>query len=530
MGKKIVIYDSTLRDGAQGEGISFSAGDKIKIVRALDELGVDFIEAGNPGSNPKDLEFFQRVQQIELKSAKLVAFGSTRRKGITVEEDGNVKSILAANTEYVAIFGKCWDFHVTDIINATLEENLLMIEETLAFLVKQGKKVVFDAEHFFDGYKANSVYALEALKAAKRGGAVSLALCDTNGGTMPNEIYDITKRVYEALQMTVGIHCHNDSGMAVANSISAVHAGATEIQGTFIGFGERCGNANLTTLIGNLQLKLGYNCIPSENMEQLTPLARLIAEVSNITFDEGMPYVGRNAFSHKGGMHIDGVNKNSKSFEHLEPSIVGNSRRFLMSEVSGRSTILKKIQKIAPEVDKDSAETVAIMQRLKELEHEGYQFEGAESTFELVIRKHLGKYKPFFEIENFKIVGEQVGKGDEFSAYALVKINVEGTSKMTAAEGDGPVNALDKALREALEVFYPELKAVHLSDYKVRVLDSKDATAAKVRVLISSTDGVSEWSTVGVSTDVVAASLIALVDSIEIKLLRSLESKMKNYF
>ncbi|PKM52325.1 MAG: citramalate synthase [Firmicutes bacterium HGW-Firmicutes-7] len=530
MGKKVVIYDSTLRDGAQGEGISFSAGDKLKIVKALDEIGVDFIEAGNPGSNPKDLEFFQRVKEIKLNHSKLVAFGSTRRKGLKPEDDDNIKSLLSADTQYIAIFGKSWDFHVTDIINATLDENLAMISDTIEYLVGNKKKVIFDAEHFFDGYKANKEYAIESLKSAKKAGASSLVLCDTNGGCMPKEIAEITEHVYKELDMTLGIHCHNDSGVAVANSISAVEAGVTEIQGTFIGFGERCGNANLTTIIGNLQLKLGYECLTEENMEQLTSTARFISEVANLSIDDNAPFVGRNAFTHKGGMHIDGVNKNSKSFEHVNPSVVGNARRFLMSEVSGRSTILKKIQKVAPDIKKDSPETAAIIARLKELEHEGYQFEGAESTFELVIRKHLGKYKPFFELENFKIMGEKPGPGEEFGSYAMVKVNVDGHIKMTAAEGDGPVNALDKALREALEDFYPELKTVYLNDYKVRVLDSNKATAAKVRVLISSTDGVNEWTTVGVSTDVVAASLVALVDSIEIKLLKELEKKIKRYF
>lgn len=530
MGKKVIIYDSTLRDGAQGEGISFSAGDKLKIVKALDEIGVDFIEAGNPGSNPKDLEFFQRVQELNLTHSKLVAFGSTRRKGIKPEDDDNIKSLLSAETEYVAIFGKSWDFHVTEIINATLKENLEMIEDTIEYLVSKNKKIVFDAEHFFDGYKANSEYALKALKAAKKAGASSLVLCDTNGGCMPNEISDITKKVMDELDMTLGIHCHNDSGVAVANSIYAVEAGVTEVQGTFIGFGERCGNANLSTIIGNLQIKLGYDCLPADALEQLTSTARFIAEVANISIDDNAPFVGRNAFTHKGGMHIDGVNKNSMSFEHIDPSIIGNSRRFLMSEVSGRSSILKKIQKVAPDIQKDSPETAAIIKRLKALEHEGYQFEGAESTFELIIRKHLGKYKPFFELENFKTMGEKPLSGDNFGSYAMVKVNVDGHVKMTAAEGDGPVNALDKALREALEDFYPELKTVHLTDYKVRVLDSKEATASKVRVLITSTDGFNEWSTVGVSTDVIAASLIALVDAIEIKLLRELEKKVKRYF
>lgn len=529
MREKIIIYDSTLRDGAQGEGISFSAIDKLKIVKALDEIGVDFIEAGNPGSNPKDLEFFQKVKEIKLEHSKLVAFGSTRRKGIKPEDDDNIKSLLKAETEYIAIFGKSWDFQVTDIINATLEENLLMIEDTIIYLVSKGKKVIFDAEHFFDGYKANSDYAIKALKAAKKAGASSVVLCDTNGGTMSSELTEITKTICKEMDMTIGIHCHNDSGLAVANSINSVEAGVTEVQGTFIGFGERCGNANLTTIISNLQLKLGYECIPEENLEKLTSTARFIAEIANIALDDGAPYVGRSAFTHKGGMHIDGVNKNSRSFEHIDPSIVGNERRFLMSEVSGRSTILKQIQKVAPSIQKESKETAAIIKRLKELEHEGYQFEGAESTFELIIRKHLGKYKPFFELENFRIIGEKADKRDEFGSYAMVKVNVDGHVKITAAEGDGPVNALDKALREALEEFYPELKTVYLTDYKVRVLDSKEATAAKVRVLISSTDGDTEWTTVGVSTDIIAASLIALVDSIEIKLLKDLERKIQIY-
>ncbi len=529
MSKRISIYDSTLRDGAQAEGISFSVEDKLKIVKELDNLGVSYIEAGNPGSNPKDLDFFTRVKQINLENAKLVAFGSTRRKGIKVEQDANIQSLLSAGTEAVAIFGKSWDFHVTDIIHTSLEENLSMIRDTIRYFKEINKEVVYDAEHFFDGYKANKDYALKSLEAAAEGGADSLVLCDTNGGCLPHEIYEITKSVAEHFDVDIGIHCHNDTGVAVANSMMAVEAGAVQVQGTYIGFGERCGNANLCTLIGNFQLKQGYECIPKDNLDQLTPLARLVAEIANISLWDKEPYVGRAAFAHKGGMHIDGVNKNSKSFEHIKPEDVGNSRRFLMSEVAGRSTILKKIQHVVPDIKKDSPETALIIQRLKELEHEGYQFEGAEQTFELIIRKHLGKYKPFFELENFKIMGEQPSKESAFSAYAMVKVNVDGKHKMNAAEGDGPVNALDKALRQSLEEFYPELNNVHLMDYKVRVLDSKNATAAKIRVLITSSDGKDIWTTVGVSTDIIEASLIALVDSIEIKLLRNLEKKMEAY-
>lgn len=528
MSRHVEIYDSTLRDGAQAKGISFSVEDKLKIVKALDDLGISYIEAGNPGSNPKDLEFFQRVKDMELKKSKLTAFGSTRRRNIAVEDDTNVKSLLSAETPVVAIFGKSWDFHVTDIINTTLEENLNMITDTIKFFKAHNKEVVFDAEHFFDGYKSNSDYAMKTLEAAVEGGADSLVLCDTNGGSLPSEIYEITKVVTDKFNTQVGIHCHDDSGMAVANSMMAVEAGAIQVQGTYVGFGERCGNANLSTIIGNLQLKNDIKCIPS--LEALTATAKIVSAIANIPLDEKAPYVGKNAFTHKGGMHIDGVNKSSKSFEHVSPCLVGNSRRFLMSEVAGRSTILKKIQKVEPNISKESPETTTIINKLKELEHEGYQFEGAESTFELIIRKHLGKYKPFFELENFKIIGERRSSVEEvLSSYAMVKVNVEGNTKITAAEGDGPVNALDKALREALEVFYPELKDVHLTDYKVRVLDTKEATAAKVRVLITSTDGKDDWTTVGVSTDIIEASLIALIDSIEVKLLRVLENKMKAY-
>ena len=524
------IYDSTLRDGAQSEGISFSVTDKIKIVKALDGMGIPFIEAGNPGSNPKDLEFFEAIKGMKLKTSKIVAFGATRRKNIKVEDDANVQSLLKAGTDHVALFGKSWDFHVTEIINATLEENLNMIEDTIRFFIQQGKEITFDAEHFFDGYKANKNYAMLSLASAVKGGAKRLILCDTNGGSLPSEIYEITKNVYETFpKEIIGIHAHNDSGMAVANSIMAVEAGAIQVQGTYVGFGERCGNANLSTIIANLELKMGKQCLPEGELENLTDMAKQVSEIANILQDDQMPFVGKKSFTHKGGMHIDGVNKNSKSFEHIEPESVGNTRRFLMSEVAGRSSILKKIQKIAPSITKTSPETAVIMERLKELEHQGYQFEGAESTFELVIRKQLGKYKPFFEIENFKTMGERPDRDSEFSAFAMVKVNVEGEGKMVAAEGDGPINALDKALRQALEGFYPELRKTHLIDYKVRVLDGKEASAAKVRVLITSSDGTVDWTTVGVSTDIVEASLIALIDSLEIKLLKDIEAKMSAY-
>jgi len=517
--KKIDIYDSTLRDGAQAEGISFSVDDKLKIVERLDKLGVSYIEAGNPGSNPKDLEFFERVKKIKLSNIRLAAFGSTRRVGIKVEDDNNVKSLLRADTPAVAIFGKSWDLHVTDILKTTLDENLRMIEETLRFFKEKGKEVIFDAEHFFDGYKSNPEYAVQALHAAIKGGADCLVLCDTNGGCFPMEIYDITKKICETFDVPVGIHCHNDTGMAVANSIMAVQAGAVHVQGTFNGFGERCGNANLCTIIPNLQLKLGIQCIPEDKMEKLTSTARYVSELANVTHDERAPYVGHSAFAHKGGMHIDGVNKNPVTFEHIDPTLVGNKRRFLMSEVSGRSTILSTIRTVDPSITKDSPEAKQIIDKLKELEHQGYQFEGAESSFELVVRKELGKYRPFFDLGQFKVIVSEPS-GENFSSSAMIKVYVDGKEEINAAEGDGPVNALDKALRKALERFYPQLKEMRLTDFKVRVLDSKTATAAKVRVLIESTDGESMWSTVGVSTDIIEASWRALVDSIEYKLLK----------
>lgn len=525
----VVIFDSTLRDGAQAEGISFSVQDKLKIVNALDELGVGYIEAGNPGSNPKDLEFFEKAKKMDLVNAKLVAFGSTRRRNIPAKEDTNVQSLLKADTPVIAIFGKSWDFHVTDVIKTTLEENLNMIRDTLRFFKDHNKEVIFDAEHFFDGYKSNPSYAIKTLEAAVEGGADCLCLCETNGGAFPDEVYEITKKVAQTFNIPIGIHTHDDTGQAVANSIMAVKAGATHVQGTLVGFGERCGNANLSTIIGNLQAKLGYDCIPEENMNKLTTISRRVAEIANIHLRDNMPYVGKSAFAHKAGMHIDGVNKASHSFEHVSPNYVGNERRILMSEVAGRSTIVEKIQRISPDIQKDHPITQAIIDRIKELEHKGYQFEGAEGTFELLVRKQLGKYKPFFDLENFKIIGEQPANDATVSSSAMVKITVEGQNEITAAEGEGPVNALDKALRKALERFYPALKDVHLMDYKVRVLDTKSATAARVRVLIESSDGEDFWTTVGVSTDIIEASWIALVDSIEYKLIKDIEKKFKAY-
>ncbi|MCL2576531.1 MAG: citramalate synthase [Defluviitaleaceae bacterium] len=530
---KITIFDSTLRDGAQAEGISFSVTDKIKIAQALDSLGVDYIEAGNPGSNPKDLEFFRYFNENgdkSLRHAKLIAFGSTRRKGISAKEDKNVNALLESGAGSVCIFGKSWDFHVTEILNATLDENLEMICDTVAYLKSQGKEVMFDAEHFFDGYKNNPEYAFASLKAAQDGGAAALVLCDTNGGCFPNEIYEIVKKVVAEFEVPVGIHTHNDCEMAVANSIMAVEAGATQVQGTFTGFGERCGNANLSAIIPGLQLKKGYDCIFPDEMQNLTRTARFISEVANTSLNKRAAYVGQTAFAHKGGMHIDAVAKNPESFEHINPEKVGNARRNLMSEVSGRSTLLKKVQQVNPKITRDSLKMARVMEKLKEQERKGYQFENAESSFALKIRRIISKRKPLFELCYFKIISEDMASASKnVNATAILKIHVDDYSVtksldsinvIVAEEGNGPVNALDSALRKALDPYYGEvLKNVKLTDYKVRVLDSNDATQSKVRVLIESTDGTRKWSTVGVSPNVVEASWEALMDSIKFKLI-----------
>ena len=522
--ERVALFDSTLRDGAQAEGISFSVLDKLKIVRLLDDLGVDYVEAGNPGSNPKDLEFFQQMASMELKHVRLVAFGATRRRNMPVADDPNIMSLLSAKTPVVSIFGKSWDFQVTDIIRTTLKENLLMIQDTVSYLVSNGKEVVFDAEHFFDGYDENQEYAMETVRVAAQAGASSIALCDTRGGAVPSFIAKATAHVMEELarsypDVVVGIHTHNDASCADANSIAAVEAGARQVQGTLVGFGERCGNACLATIIPTLQLKLGFDVIDPEALSHLTLTTHSVAEIANVSIPHGTPYIGRSAFTHKGGMHIDGIGKNPRSFEHVDPELVGNERRMLMSEVAGRATILKRIQRYAPNLGKEAPETKHIIDTLKRMEMSGYQFEGAESSFELVIAKHLGRYNPYFVLDHYKTLGERPLMGDpQMSHTAVVKVGVDGDLAIAVAQGDGPVHALDKALRKVLEDFYPILATVHLTDYKVRVLDSKDASAAKVRVLIETTDGENSWSTVGVSTDIIEASWMALVDSIEYKL------------
>ena len=520
MQQHITAYDSTLRDGAQAQGVSFTVDDKLKIVERLDALGIGYIEAGNPGSNPKDLVFFERVLGLKLKHAKIIAFGSTRKPNISAQTDNNLQSLLLAKTPAVAIFGKSWDYQVTDILRTTLDENLNMIADSIVFLKPQGKEVVFDAEHFYDGYKNNSEYALKTLQAAADAGADVLCLCDTNGGSFPDEVFEITQKVVDTFNCKVGVHCHNDCEMAVANSIAAVKAGAVQVQGTMNGIGERCGNANLCSIIPSLQLKLGMSCIPQENIADLTSAARFVSEVANMMFNDKSAYVGHDAFSHKGGMHIDAVTKNPVSYEHINPELVGNARHILVSEVAGRSAILAKINAVDPTLTKDSIETKCILEHLKSLENDGYQFENAEHSFELLIHKQLGRFQPFFELNEYTVSVQEFSETRSNNSVAKVKITVANQIESVSAEGDGPVNALDIAIRKALARFYPQISEVKLIDYKVRVLDSDKATAAKVRVLIQSTDQNTNWTTIGVSTDIIDASWRAMLDAIEYKLLQ----------
>ncbi|MCX7028371.1 MAG: citramalate synthase [Spirochaetes bacterium] len=533
---QVEVFDTSLRDGAQGEGIAFSVRDKLAVAQTLDELGVAWIEAGNPGSNPKDLEFFRMAKGLGLTSSRLCAFGPTRKKGVSPSEDDSVLSLLRAETDAVVIFGKSWDLHTREVLRVSLEENLAMIGETVAFFKEAGKTVIYDAEHFFDGRKANPDYAMATLSAALDAGADRIVLCDTNGGSFPLAIQGgvraaialaAAKAENRSAPVIVGIHAHDDMGLAVANTILAVEAGARHIQGTLVGSGERCGNAALAATVPSLELKLNLSCLPEGRLERISALARRVAEIANVAVPEGMPYVGSRAFAHKAGMHADGILKVKSSFEHVDPAKVGNDRRFLMSEVGGRAAIAERAKKVDPSITKDHPVAAAVALRLKELEAAGWQFEGADASFELLVRHELGASKPLFSIERYRVVSEHPAPDANSCSNAWVKVLVDGVTEMAAAEGDGPVNALDKALRRALEGFYPELGRVRLSDYKVRVIDGQDATAAKVRVLIESTDGNEAWTTVGVSTDIIDASRAALVDSIEYKLIRDMERSLK---
>ncbi len=517
-GEKVEIYDTTLRDGIQGETIAFTLPDQLKIAEKLDEFGIDFIEGGWPGSNPKSEQFFKQVKNRKFIHSKIVSFGSTRRKNTRAENDPYLKEILKSETEYITIFGKSWDLHVKDVFKIPLNDNLNMIEDTITFLVKEGKNVFFDAEHFFDGFKNNSSYALDTIKVAQDSGAKRIILCDTNGGSLPFEIENIIKETVRFIKTPLGIHTHNDSGLAVANSIIAVKNGVIQVHGTINGFGERCGNADLISIIPILQIKMGYQCIKNESFVDLTRLSRTIYEIANIVPPGNQPFVGFSAFTHKAGVHIDAVTKNPKTYEHIDPVKLGNMRKILVSELSGKSTIIQKLKKDY-EIEKKPEVIKNILNMVGNLEKEGYQFESAEASFDLMVRKSLGKYQKLFEVEGFRVIVEE--KNKKIVSEATVKIKVGNLIEHTASEGDGPVNALDNALRKALITFYPELKEMKLTDYKVRILHPEKATGAVTRVLIESTDGKDTWGTIGLSENIIDASWKALIDSVEYKLLKN---------
>ncbi|MEO1783499.1 citramalate synthase [Thermodesulfobium sp. 4217-1] len=517
LSRKIELYDTTLRDGAQREGISLTLEDKLKIVKKLDDFGIDYIEAGWPGSNPKDEKFFEHVKDIKLNFSKLTAFGSTRRVNALPEDDKNVISLLNANTSVITIFGKSWDLHVKEALKTNLEENLNMVFDTISYLNSKGKSVFFDAEHFFDGFKNNKEYALAVLKRAKDAKAKRIVLADTNGGTLPDEIRDIIREVksYLGKNVALGIHCHNDSELAVANSIAAVQEGIIQVQGTINGFGERAGNANLCSLIPILQLKMNTPLFDEEKLKALTPLSRFIDEIANITPNDHQPFVGKSVFAHKGGIHVSAVLTNPKTYEHINPEIIGNKRRVVISELSGTSNIIFKAKEMGIDLNKNRPETRKILSSIKELENQGYQFEAAEASFEILLWKGLCTRNELFDLIYWKTTVEYNERLKEIYAEAVIKLIVEGKISHSVGDGNGPVNAMDKALRSALYSHFPSLERIHLSDYRVRVLGGSSGTGAGVRVLIDHTDSDETWTTLGVSSNIIEASYIALVDGIE---------------
>ncbi|MEX2456992.1 MAG: citramalate synthase [Balneolaceae bacterium] len=523
---KIQIFDTTLRDGTQGEKVSFSALDKVRIAQRLDQFGVDYIEGGWPGSNPKDFEFFEKVKSTTFHHAKIVAFGSTCRHGTPPEKDANLQALLDAETEVVSIFGKSWILHVTDALNITPEQNLAMISQSVEFLKSHAKEVIYDAEHFFDGYKDDPEYALKTLHAAESAGADVLTLCDTNGGTLTHEITHIVEQVKKATTARLGIHAHNDSELAVANSLAAVNAGCEHVQGTINGYGERCGNANLCSVIPNLQLKQNFSCIPDENLSQLSALSGFVSEVANVTHDNKLPYVGRSAFAHKGGIHVSAVIKNEQTYEHIKPKTVGNKRRVLVSDLSGKSNVFYKSEELGIDLEHHQEKVPAIVEKLKQLENKGYQFEAAEASFELLVKNMTEACDKPFDLEGFRVIMERDSFGVSRSE-ATIRVNVGGQMEHSAAEGNGPVHALDNALRKALCKFYPDIADVTLKDYKVRVLNEKDGTGAKVRVLIDSGREGKSWGTVGVSKNIVDASWQAITDSMNFYLMNHSTENLK---
>ena len=524
----ILLYDTTLRDGTQGENVTFSADEKLNIAMRLDDIGMHYIEGGWPGSNPRDVAFFNLTKRISFKNARLAAFGSTRKPGITADQDENLKALLETETPAVTVFGKSWDLHVEKIMNNTLPENLSMINDSVVFLKKHGREVIYDAEHFFDGYKNNRDYALQSLSAALDGGADYIVLCDTNGGTLPFQLESIITEVQQHLNsigtdpsknssVKIGIHSHNDCGMAVANSITAVQNGAVMVHGTMNGYGERCGNADLTSIIPILSLKMERECVTQKNLKKLKSLSRYVSETANLVPLNSRPFVGKSAFAHKGGIHVSAIMKTPRAYEHMDPEMVGNSRRVLVSDLSGKSNVEYKAKELGVELGKNGFDSRQIASEIKQMEQEGYQFDSADGTFKILLEKFTDQFKPHFALESFRVTIEK-DKDQPCSAHATIKISVGDREEITAGEGYGPVSALDNALRKALDRFYPDLDTMRLVDFKVRVIDGSRGSAAKVRVLIESRDQNDIWSTMGVSEDIIEASWQALADSFQLKL------------
>lgn len=517
MKSRVSLYDTTLRDGTQAEGVNFSLQDKLRIAEKLDAFGMHYIEGGWPGSNEKDGAFFDAARKLKLRNAKLTTFGSTRRKNVAVASDPQVRKLVETRSPAVTIFGKSWLFHVREVLRTTPEENIAMIADTVRFLRKHGREVIYDAEHFFDGYKADSQYALNTLSAAAEAGANWLVLCDTNGGSLPSEVGAITRAVCSVFNVKIGIHTHDDCGLGVANALAAIENGATQVQGTINGYGERTGNCNLTSVIPNLQLKLGQPVVTTASLRRLRQLSHFVDELANLRPDVRQPFVGDSAFAHKGGMHVNAVSKSLSTYEHVAPEVVGNSRRVMVGELSGRSNILLKARELGMSLNEESSEVRDILSQIKKMEHEGFEFESADASFMLLVHKTLQRHKPAFELKEYHVSMRR--NGGSSICEATVKLKVREHVVHTVAEGDGPVNALDGALRAALVNHFPSIRKVRLTDYKVRILDSKTGTAARTRVLIQSSDGHREWSTGGVSENIIEASWQALEDSIEYFLL-----------
>ncbi|MEW6374793.1 MAG: citramalate synthase [Thermodesulfobacteriota bacterium] len=523
----IKIYDTTLRDGSQAEDITFSVEDKVRIAQKLDELGIHYIEGGWPGSNPRDLQFFKEIKSVPLSQVKMVAFGSTCRAGISSQNDPNIRALIEADTEVVTIFGKSWDIHPLEALNITLDQNLEIILESIRFLKSRVSEVIFDAEHFFDGFKNNSKYALATLRAAQEAKADWIVLCDTNGGALPDEVQSIIKEVKKKIAAPLGIHVHNDTEMAVANTLLAVKEGIGMVHGTINGYGERCGNANLCSIIPNLKLKMKIDCISDDQLKKIREVSRFVSELANLPHHKYLPYVGDSAFAHKGGVHVSAIRKSGATYEHVQPERVGNRQRVLISDLSGESNILYKAAEFKIDFESRDPKVREILNQLKRLENQGFQFEGAEGSFEILIKKALGQHKKFFELMGFRVIVEKKEEEAPPLSEATIMVRVGNRVEHTASVGNGPVNALDNAIRKALEKFYPELREVKLLDYKVRILTTKEGTAAQTRVLIESGDGESKWGTVGVSENIIQASWQALVDSIDYKLLKGEEAGEK---